>query len=106
MIKMNICPACGSVQEAGGVCSSRCGSTSLIIFDIPATAIGNPLESRCGTMQQLIAANLTLAAAWTWKQELMTAEGTRKRGEVPRPFERELVGTKAKERARACAQSA
>jgi hypothetical protein len=71
MTKMNICPACGSVHEAGGVCSSRCGSTFSIIFDIPATASGkdNPLESRCGTIQQLIAAN-----------------DTRKRGKVPRPL--------------------
>ena len=77
--KMVICPACHSVHEEGGVCtSSRHESMNSFVFDTPATAIGNlgPLELHARTIQQLIAANLTLAAAWTWIQELMTANDT------------------------------
>jgi len=75
--KMTICTACRSVHEGSDVCISRYGDMISLVLDIP-TAIGNsnPLELNARTIQQLIAANLTLAAAWTWIQELMTAEDT------------------------------
>ena len=77
-IKMNICPACRCVHEDGGSCISRHVGMAALVLDTPATAIGNsnPLELHSRTIQQLIAANLTLAAAWTWIQELMTANDT------------------------------
>jgi len=45
---------------------------------VGSTVMGNdnPGELNARTIQQLIAANLTLAAAWTWIQELMTANDT------------------------------
>jgi hypothetical protein len=45
---------------------------------VGSTAVGNKEsgELNARTIQQLVAANLTLAAAWTWIQELMTANDT------------------------------
>jgi len=45
---------------------------------VGSTAIGNsnPLDLHARTIQQLIAANLTLAAAWTWIEQLTTANDT------------------------------
>jgi len=74
---MVICPACHSVHEEGGVCtSSRHESMNSFVLDTPATAIGNsnPLELNARTIQQLITANLTLAEAWTWIEQLTRNE--------------------------------
>jgi len=75
-IKMNICPLCRLVHEAGGSCISRHVNLLPSVAFAPATAIGNenPLELHSRTIQQLIAANLTLAAAWTWIEQLMRNE--------------------------------
>jgi hypothetical protein len=126
MIKMNICPACGSVHEEDGDCTPSRQFDDLTLWNktltqgeiralnyldrglngivvprglffqsqffsnlntttfsqsspvVGSTVMGNdnPGELNARTIQQLIAANLTLAAAWTWIQELMTAEDT------------------------------